>query len=93
VSVLYVWPLLLLQPDGGLLRAIRNSILVTLAAPMFAIVVGILLALIVAAGAVLILPLVLVVPGLICLVASHAVTDRLRAWGKIPPRPSAEEGD
>lgn len=93
VSVLYVWPLLLLQPDGGLLRAIRNSILATLGAPLFAIVIAMLLALVVAVGAVLILPLVLVVPGLICLVASHAVTDRLRAWGKLPPRPSAEAGD
>ena len=93
VSVLYVWPRFLLQPDGGLLRAIRNSILATLAAPLFAVVLAILLALIVAIGAVLILPIVLVLPGLICLVASHAVTDRLRAWGKIPPRPLTEEGD
>ncbi len=93
MSVLYVWPLLLLQPDGGLFRAIRNSIFVTLGAPLFSIVLAILLALIVAVGAVLILPLVLVVPGLICLVASHAVTDRLRAWGKLPPRPSAEAVD
>ena len=93
VSVLYVWPLLLLQPGGGLLRAIRNSILVTLGAPLFAIVLAILLALVVAVGAVLILPLVLVLPGLICLVATHAVTDRLRAWGKLPPRPSTEAAD
>jgi uncharacterized membrane protein YesL len=93
VSLLYVWPFMLLQPDGGLLRAIRNSIFATLGAPLFAIVIALLLALIVAAGAVLILPLVLVVPGLICLVASHAVTDRLRAWGKLPPRPSVEAGD
>jgi uncharacterized membrane protein YesL len=93
VSVLYVWPLLLVQPDGGLLRAIRNSIFVTLGAPLFAIVIALLLALCLAVAAVLILPLVLVVPGLICLVASHAVTDRLRAWGKLPPRPSVEAGD
>jgi hypothetical protein len=79
-----------LQPDGGLLRAIRNSLFGVLAAPLYAIVLAALLALIVAAGAVLILPLALVVPGLICLVASHAVTDRLRAWRKIPPRPSEE---
>lgn len=90
VSVLYVWPFVFLQPDGGLLRAIRNSLFSVLAAPLYAIVLAGLLALIVAAGAVLILPLALVVPGLICLVASHAVTDRLRAWRKIPPRPSEE---
>jgi uncharacterized membrane protein YesL len=92
VSLLYVWPLLHLHPDGGLLRAIRNSIFVTLGAPLFAIVLALLLAGCVAVGAVLILPLVLVLPGLICLVASHAVTDRLRAWGKLPPRPSVDAG-
>lgn len=90
MSVLYVWPFVFLQPDGGLLRAIRNSLFAVLAAPLYAIVLAALLALIVAAGAVLILPLALVVPGLICLVASHAVTERLRAWRKIPPRPSQE---
>ncbi|MDQ2966117.1 MAG: hypothetical protein M3R57_09750 [Chloroflexota bacterium] len=93
VSLLYVWPFLFLQPDRGLVPAIRNSILATLAAPLFAIVLAVLLALVVAVGAVLIAPLVLVVPGLICLVASHAVTDRLRAWGRIPPRFSEEASD
>ena len=91
VSVLYVWPFLLLQPNGGLPRAIRNSVLAVLAAPLFAVVLAILLAVLVAAGAVLILPLVLVLPGLVCLVASHAVTDRLRAWRKLPARPSKDE--
>jgi uncharacterized membrane protein YesL len=91
VSVLYVWPFLLLQPNGGLLRAIRNSVLAVLAAPLFAVVLAILLAVVVAACAVLILPLLLVLPGLVCLVASHAVTDRLRTWRKLPARPSNEE--
>jgi uncharacterized membrane protein YesL len=88
VSLLYVWPFVFLQPEGGLRRAIRNSLLTTLAAPLFAIVLALLLAVVVAVGAVLILPLALVIPGLICLVASHAVSDRLRAWSKLPPRPA-----
>jgi len=88
VSVLYVWPFMLLQPGGGLFRAIRNSVLAVLAAPLFAVVLAVLLLLILAVGAVLILPLVLVLPGLVCLVASHAVTDRLRLWTKLPPRPT-----
>ena len=49
VSVLYVWPFVFLQPDGGLLRAIRNSLLGVLAAPLYSIVLAGLLALIVAA--------------------------------------------
>lgn len=91
VSLLYVWPFVFLQSEGGLARAIRNSILTVLAAPLFAIVIGVLLALIVAFSAVLIVPLALVVPGLIGLVASHAVTDRLRAFGRLPARPVADQ--
>jgi uncharacterized membrane protein YesL len=93
VSVLYCWPFYYLRPDAGLIRAIRNSILAVLAAPLFAIVLAILLALLVAVSAVLIAPLALVVPGLVGLVASHAVTDRLRAWSKLPPRTLPVEGD
>jgi hypothetical protein len=47
----------------------------------------------VAFSAVLIVPLALVVPGLIGLVASHAVTDRLRAFGRLPRRPAADQLD
>lgn len=93
VSLLYVWPFVLLQPDGGLIRAIRNSILAVLAAPLFAVTLAVLLVVSVAASAVLILPLAVVTPGLIGLTASHAVTDRLRAFGKLPPRPSHDDLD
>lgn len=93
VSLLYVWPFMFLQADANLARAIVNSILTVLAAPLFAITIAILLALMVAIGAVLIVPLAIVVPGLIALVASHAVTDRLRSFGKLPPRAGLEEGD
>lgn len=91
VSVLYVWPFVFLQPGGGLARAIGNSLLAVLAAPLFAVTIAMLLAIVVAAGAVLILPLAVVLPGFVGLVASHAVTDRLRAFGKLPPRAADEE--
>jgi hypothetical protein len=91
VSLLYVWPFVFLQETGGLARAIRNSILAVLAAPVFAITLAVLLTLVVAVGAILILPLAVAVPGIIGLVASHAVTDRLRAFGKVAPRPTTEE--
>lgn len=93
MSLLYVWPFVLLQPDGGLIRAIRNSILAVLAAPLFAVTLAVLLVVSVAASAVLILPLAVVTPGLIGLAASHAVTDRLRAFGKLPPRTSHDDLD
>ena len=91
VSLLYVWPFVFHQAGGGLAQAIRNSILAVLASPLFALTLALLLGLVIAAGAVLILPLAVAVPGIVGLVASHAVTDRLRAFGKLPPRPSVAE--
>lgn len=85
VSLLYVWPFLLLQREGGLARAICNSILAVLAAPLFALAIAVLLAIAVAAGTILILPLAVAVPGFVGLVASRAVRDRLRAFGKLRP--------
>jgi len=91
ISLLYVWPFVFLQAGGGLVRAIRNSVLTVLAAPLFAVTLAVLLVLVVAAGAVLIVPLAVAVPGFVALVASHAVTDRLRAFGKLSPRASSVE--
>ena len=91
MSLLYVWPFIFRQTEGGLLRAIRNSILAVLAAPLFAISLAILLVLVVAVSAILILPLAVFMTALVGLIATHAVTDRLRAFDKLPPRPSVEE--
>ena len=87
VSVLYVWPFVFLDDDGQLVRAVRNAVLSVLAAPLFALSLAFLLVLVIAASAVLVLPLAAFTPAFVCLVASHAVTDRLRAFGKLPPRP------
>jgi uncharacterized membrane protein YesL len=91
VSLLYVWPFVFRQSEGGLVRAIRNSVLAVLAAPVFAISLAVALVAIVAVSAILILPLAVFLTALLGLIASHAVTDRLRAFGKLPPRPSVEE--
>jgi hypothetical protein len=91
VSLLYVWPFLFLQSEGGLVRAIRNAVLTVLAAPLFGLVIALLLSVTVAVGVLLIFPLAVFVPGLMGLVASHAVSDRLRAFGKLPARPMAED--
>lgn len=91
VSLLYVWPFVFRQSEGGLGRAIRNSILAVLAAPIFTLSLAAVILIVVALGAVLILPLAVFLTALIGLIASHAVTDRLRAFGKLPPRASVEE--
>jgi uncharacterized membrane protein YesL len=91
VSLLYVWPFVFRQQDGGLLRAIRNSILTVLAAPLFAISIAVIVVLVVALSAVVILPLAVFTSGLLGLIATRAVTERLRAFGKLPPRPAVDE--
>jgi len=91
VSLLYVWPFVFRQSEGGLTRAIRNSILAVLAAPVFAISLAVMLVLATAISAILILPLGVFLTALVGLIASHAVTDRLRAFGKLPPRASVED--
>jgi hypothetical protein len=91
VSLLYVWPFMFRQSEGGIARAIRNSILAVLAAPVFAIALAGLLLVVVSISAILILPLAVFLTALVGLIASHAVTDRLRTFGKLPQRPSVED--
>ncbi|CAN5592483.1 hypothetical protein BH23CHL7_BH23CHL7_20030 [soil metagenome] len=87
VSLLYVWPLVLVSGDGSLGRALRNSLLVVFAAPLFALTIGVMLSLLLAISVLLVAPIAFFTPALIALVASHAVRDRLVAFGKLP-RPS-----
>lgn len=91
VSVLYVWPFVFRQSSGGILRALRNSVLAVLAAPLYALTLAVVLLLVVGVSAILILPLAVFTPALFCIVASHAVTDRLRAFGKLSLEPAADE--
>jgi uncharacterized membrane protein YesL len=93
VSLLYVWPFVFRQSEGGLTRAIRNSILAVLAAPVFALSLAVVLVVIVAMSAILILPLAVFLTALVGLIATHAVSDRLRAFGKLPPRAAVDEPD
>jgi uncharacterized membrane protein YesL len=93
VSLLYVWPFVFRQTEGGLARAIRNSILAVLAAPLFALTLAVAIAALVAVSAVLILPLAVFLTALLGLIATHAVTDRLRAFGKLEPRTAVDEVD
>jgi len=93
VSLLFVWPFMFRQSEGGLIRAIRNAILAVLAAPLFAITLAVAIVAIVAVSAVLILPLAVFLTALLGLIATHAVTDRLRAFGKLPPRAAVDDVD
>lgn len=90
VSLLYVWPFVFLQAEGGLGRAIRNALLTTVAAPLFSLTLFAIVAVALVASAVLVVPLIALAPALVCLIASRAVTDRLRAFGKLPAEPVLE---
>jgi uncharacterized membrane protein YesL len=91
MSLLYVWPFVFRQQEGGLAQAIRNSILTVLAAPVFAISLAIILVLVIAVSVLLIMPLAIFTSGLLGLIATHAVTDRLRTFGKLPSQPAVGE--
>jgi uncharacterized membrane protein YesL len=91
MSLLYVWPFVFRQQEGGLAQAIRNSILTVLAAPVFAISLAIILVLVIVVSVLLIMPLAIFTSGLVGLIATHAVTDRLRTFGKLPSQPAVRE--
>ena len=92
VGLLYVWPFVFLQAErrdrAGIPERNPGG---ARGATVRADARGLLMVLIVAVGIVLIVPLAVFVPGLLGLVASHAVTDRLQSLGELPPLPIPDE--
>lgn len=84
VSQLYVWPYILEQDAPSLPRALRNAALTVLAAPVFSLVLVLLIGAVLLVSYLLLLPLVALATGFFCLLANHAVIDRLQAFGKLP---------
>jgi uncharacterized membrane protein YesL len=85
VAQLLFWPYLFEQVDPSLRRAIRNSLLTVVAAPGFSLVLGIVAAVVVIVSVTLILPVAVFTIAFLGLLGSHAVRDRLVAFGKRPP--------
>jgi uncharacterized membrane protein YesL len=83
---IYVLPYLMEQEEPGLGRALRNAMLTALASPLYTLVLGVIGAVLVAACVRLPFLLLFGVPMLIAVTGSHAVLDRLRAYGKLEPR-------
>jgi uncharacterized membrane protein YesL len=84
IAQFYVWPFLFEQSEMSLRQAFRNAVLMVLAAPVFSLTLGILAAVVVALSIVLIVPPLLITASFLCLLSSHAVLDRLRAFRKLP---------
>jgi len=93
VSQLYVWPFLLSQAEPRLSQALRNAVLAVLAAPLFALTFAAIVALVLALSLALIAPIAVITTAFVCLLANHAVTDRLRAFGKLPATMAAGQGN
>lgn len=87
----YVWPYLLEQTTPSLRQALRNAAFTVMAWPSFSVVLVLLIALVLLISIVLLLPLVLITAAFLCLLANHAVLDRLHAVGKLPAPPSRED--
>jgi hypothetical protein len=93
VSQLFVWPFLFSQAEMRLSLALRNAVLAVLAAPLFALTFAAIVALVLALSLVLIAPIAVITTAFVCLFANHAVTDRLRAFGKLPAEAAAVQGN
>jgi uncharacterized membrane protein YesL len=91
VAQLLVWPYLFEQVDPSVRRAVRNSLLTVVAAPGFSLVLGVVAAVVVIVSVTLILPVAVFSIAFLGLLGSHAVRDRLVAFGKRPPPAAAED--
>ncbi len=92
---LYVWPFLIEQEQKRLRIALRNALLLTLANPLYTLVLLIVAGLVIAFSLVAILPLGVFTLSFLSLLGNRAVIERLSAYGKLPsagrPPVSGEE--
>jgi uncharacterized membrane protein YesL len=88
VSQFYVWPFVFEQAEMSLRWALRNALLTVFAAPVFSLTLAALGAITLLLSVLLVAPLVLATTAFLCLVANHAVIDRLRAFRKLPAPPA-----
>jgi uncharacterized membrane protein YesL len=92
VVQLLVWPYVFAQEQPGLRQALRNAVFTVLAAPLFALTIGVIVIAIVALSVLLVAPFAVFTAAFISLLGNIALSDRLRAFGKSPePAPTDEE--
>lgn len=93
VAQLMVWPYVFEQDEPSLRRAIRNALLTVLGAPVFSIMIGAIVAAVLVVSAVVLVPVAFMTTAFLCLLGSHAVRDRLVAFGKRPMPRSPDDAD
>jgi len=92
VTQLLVWPYAFAQEEPELRQAIRNAVLTVLAAPLFALTIGVVVIALVAVSVLLVAPIAVFTAAFIALLGNLALFDRLSAFGKSPePAPIDDE--
>ncbi len=80
----YTWPFLLEQEDKRLRLALKNGLFLTLANPIYTLILLGMVAVAVVLSAVTILPIAVFATSFIALLANRAVRERLITYGKLP---------
>ncbi|MGI8703837.1 MAG: DUF624 domain-containing protein [Candidatus Limnocylindrales bacterium] len=84
VSQLLVWPYVFEQDEPSLRRAMRNALLTVFGAPIFSIVIAVIVGAVLLVSLTLLVPVPFIATAFLCLLGNHAVLDRLVAFGKRP---------
>jgi hypothetical protein len=80
----YVWPFLIEQEDKRLRVALKNALFLTLANPVYTLVLLGVVGLALALSALTMLPMAIFATSFISLLGNRAVIERLRTYGKLP---------
>lgn len=92
VAQMLFWPYVFAQEQPGLGQAFRNALLTVLAAPLFALTIGVIVLALLFVSVLLVAPLAVFTAAFISLLGNLALLDRLRAFGKLPePAPTDDE--
>lgn len=88
----YVWPFLLEQEDKHLRVALKNALFLSLASPLYTLILLITVALLIVFSLVTVLPLVIFLMSFVSLLGNRAVLERLTVYGKLPQPPGGSHG-
>jgi uncharacterized membrane protein YesL len=86
----YVWPFLMEQERQSLRMALRNALFLTLANPLYTLVLLVISGLAVIISLTAILPFAVFTASFLSLLGNRAVIERLTVYGKLPAQPSGD---
>ena len=90
----YVWPFLMEQEQLSLRMALRNALFLTLANPLYSLVLLVISGLVIMLSLTTVLPFAVFTASFLSLLGNRAVIERLTVYGKLPsPAQSINSGD